>query len=153
MSDIGAVIVVVVVVGCQVLYVLSPKLVCLSLDLLNNRSPERGEGGQTASSQKISQICAARRNKYILHACPTFPASVCLCAGQHPVDSVGVAASLPAVFSQLTDVGQGIQGTAEICLPRLWVWFIFAWTVPPWSEQAKGQTFCKCLFLFDVVPI
>lgn len=63
---------------------------------------------------------------------------MCLCAGQHPVDPVGVAASLPAVFPQLTDVGQRIQSTAEICLPRLWIWFVFAWPVPSWSDQAKG---------------
>ena len=67
---------------------------------------------------------------YVFKACLTSPASVCLCAGQHPVDSVGIAASLPAVLPQLTDVRQGIQGTAEICLPGLGIWLVFAWTVP-----------------------
>lgn len=71
--------------------------------------------------------------------CDTSSASVCLCAGQHPVDPVGVGASLPAVFPQLADVGQRIQGTAEVCLPRLWVWFVFAWTIAPWREQAKAR--------------
>ncbi len=68
--------------------------------------------------------------KHILKACLTSPASVCLCAGQHPVHSVRVAASLPAVLLQLTDVRQRIQGTAEIRLPCLGIRLVFAWTVP-----------------------
>ena len=61
----------------------------------------------------------------------TSPASVCLRTWQHPVDSVGVTASLSAVLPQLTDVRQRVQGTAKICFPRLGIWLIFAGTIPP----------------------
>lgn len=72
-----------------------------------------------------------RSDEHIMKASLTSPASVCLCTGHHPVDSVGVAASLPAVLLQLTDVRQGIQGTAEVRLPCLGIWLVFAGTVPP----------------------
>ena len=71
------------------------------------------------------------------HVCLTPPASVSWCFGQHPVHSVGIAASLSAVLPQLTDVRQGVQGTAEICLPCLGVRCIFAWMVPPWTNKCK----------------
>lgn len=50
-------------------------------------------------------------------------------AGQHLVDSVGVAAPLLAVLPQLTNVREGIDGAAEIGLPRLGIWLVLAWTV------------------------
>lgn len=66
-----------------------------------------------------------------MHVCLTSPAPVCLHVRQHLVDPVGIAASLPAVLPQLTDIRQRVQGTAEISLPCLWVWLVFARTVPP----------------------
>lgn len=59
----------------------------------------------------------------------TSRASVRLGAGQHLVDSVGVAAPLLAVLPQLTNVREGIDGAAEIGLPRLGIWLVLAWTV------------------------
>lgn len=55
---------------------------------------------------------------------------MCVRAGHHLVDSVGVVASLPAVLLELADVRQRIQGTAEIGLPCLGIWLVFSWTVP-----------------------
>lgn len=61
----------------------------------------------------------------------TSPAPVRVHAGQHPVHPVGVVASLPAVFLQLADVRQGVQGAAEIGLPCLRVRLVFARTESP----------------------
>ncbi len=90
---------------------------------------ERKVLSQVVFSVKMSEHVRSQSDKCGLKACLASPPSVCLRAGHHPVHSVGIAASLSAVLLKLTDVRQRVQGTAEVCLPCLRIWLVFAWTI------------------------
>lgn len=52
-----------------------------------------------------------------------------LCGGEHLINSEGVRSLFDAFILHLLNVWQAVHGTAEISLPRLWIWTVYAWLV------------------------
>lgn len=77
---------------------------------------------------------------------------VSLGGGEHLIDSEGISSLFVAFILHLLDVWQAVHGTAEIRLPRLWVWTVdacrvFAYT---YTETEKAQKIDRVVIYFQV---
>lgn len=57
-----------------------------------------------------------------------------LCGGEHLINSEGISSLFVAFVLHFFDVWQAVHGTAEISLPRLWIWTVYAWLVFTYTD-------------------